>query len=74
MKGSTNVELEEKARGLKFTNFRGVLMRVELGGRVVRVLDSGQLHQSERSWVRFCLLYTSPSPRDRTRSRMPSSA
>ena len=22
----------------------------------------------------FCLLYTSPSPRDRTRSRMPSSA
>ena len=24
------------------------------------------------SWV--CLLYTSPSPRDRTRSRMPSSA
>ena len=24
--------------------------------------------------VGFCLLYTSPSPRDRTRSRMPSSA
>ena len=24
--------------------------------------------------VSFCLLYTSPSPRDRTRSRMPSSA
>ena len=22
----------------------------------------------------FCLLYTSPSPRDRTRARMPSSA
>ena len=28
--------------------------------------------QSE--WVKICLLYTSPSPRDRTRSRMPSSA
>ena len=26
----------------------------------------------DRSWT--CLLYTSPSPRDRTRSRMPSSA
>ena len=26
----------------------------------------------EESWT--CLLYTSPSPRDRTRSRMPSSA
>ena len=25
-------------------------------------------------YCRFCLLYTSPSPRDRTRSRMPSSA
>ena len=24
--------------------------------------------------VQVCLLYTSPSPRDRTRSRMPSSA
>ena len=28
-------------------------------------------HQSE---LQACLLYTSPSPRDRTRSRMPSSA
>ena len=26
------------------------------------------------AFVRGCLLYTSPSPRDRTRSRMPSSA
>ena len=25
-------------------------------------------------WLMACLLYTSPSPRDRTRSRMPSSA
>ena len=25
-------------------------------------------------YPKFCLLYTSPSPRDRTRSRMPSSA
>ena len=26
------------------------------------------------SFILLCLLYTSPSPRDRTRSRMPSSA
>ena len=26
------------------------------------------------AWLLNCLLYTSPSPRDRTRSRMPSSA
>ena len=29
---------------------------------------------SLRSTIPLCLLYTSPSPRDRTRSRMPSSA
>eukprot|EP00656_Telonema_subtile_P043355 TRINITY_DN4971_c0_g1_i2.p1 TRINITY_DN4971_c0_g1~~TRINITY_DN4971_c0_g1_i2.p1 ORF type:complete len:113 (+),score=18.15 TRINITY_DN4971_c0_g1_i2:218-556(+) len=28
----------------------------------------------EDPWNPICLLYTSPSPRDRTRSRMPSSA
>ena len=28
----------------------------------------------EQYQLRICLLYTSPSPRDRTRSRMPSSA
>ena len=27
-----------------------------------------------QEWNKACLLYTSPSPRDRTRSRMPSSA
>ena len=26
------------------------------------------------SWIHICLLYTSPSPRDRSVSRMPSSA
>ena len=26
------------------------------------------------AWAEACLLYTSPSPRDRTRTRMPSSA
>ena len=32
------------------------------------------LLQNETGFYRSCLLYTSPSPRDRTRSRMPSSA
>ena len=35
------------------------------------LLDSEAKMQEE---VTACLLYTSPSPRDRTRSRMPSSA
>eukprot|EP00656_Telonema_subtile_P020299 TRINITY_DN21434_c0_g1_i3.p1 TRINITY_DN21434_c0_g1~~TRINITY_DN21434_c0_g1_i3.p1 ORF type:complete len:305 (+),score=62.20 TRINITY_DN21434_c0_g1_i3:103-1017(+) len=30
--------------------------------------------QFDDHWLHACLLYTSPSPRDRTRSRMPSSA
>ena len=32
------------------------------------------LDSFEGDWYHTCLLYTSPSPRDRTRSRMPSSA
>ena len=38
---------------------------------------AGYDHQSEaeaEAMEQLCLLYTSPSPRDRTRSRMPSSA
>ena len=34
--------------------------------------DAG--HVRVYQWYKGCLLYTSPSPRDRTRSRMPSSA
>ena len=30
--------------------------------------------KNEDRWVDICLLYTSPSPRDRQKSRMPSSA
>ena len=33
-----------------------------------------QIHAGGRGKAGGCLLYTSPSPRDRTRSRMPSSA
>ena len=31
-------------------------------------------HTNTTKHTQHCLLYTSPSPRDRTRSRMPSSA
>jgi len=67
-----------------------LLLAVELaaGGETAGVLDFAQapgdedgaqagLGQGEgrlRQMLQFCLLYTSPSPRDRTRSRMPSSA
>ena len=38
----------------------------------IQYLDEG--HEKEVNKEIICLLYTSPSPRDRTRSRMPSSA
>ena len=59
---------------------------LERGDKVVVVIDSvGNLaskkelddainEKSVADMSRACLLYTSPSPRDRTRSRMPSSA
>ena len=34
----------------------------------------GERYTPETKHTQHCLLYTSPSPRDRTRSRMPSSA
>ena len=37
-------------------------------------LSSNAVLSYEQSLGKACLLYTSPSPRDRTRSRMPSSA
>ena len=41
----------------------------QVGDEFVAVVQD---YESEQAT--FCLLYTSPSPRDRTRSRMPSSA
>ena len=39
------------------------------------VVDTAHGHTKKVSEIiKYCLLYTSPSPRDRTRSRMPSSA
>jgi len=35
---------------------------------------TSQFSGQDEAWFCSCLLYTSPSPRDRTRSRMPSSA
>ena len=52
----------------------------ELGAEVVdEYVDRGESAKTVdrpqfRKMVSRCLLYTSPSPRDRTRSRMPSSA
>ena len=46
-----------------------ILTRIDSLTDALVVVDFGPQHVTEA-----CLLYTSPSPRDRTRSRMPSSA
>ena len=52
---------------------RGTLLNV--GTRIVDIASGGVLSDINRTTGQnTCLLYTSPSPRDRTRSRMPSSA
>ena len=38
------------------------------------IVGSAIVHDHDDGHDYYCLLYTSPSPRDRTRSRMPSSA
>ena len=48
-----------------------------LGYKVVNIVTKEEAimaHKSIDSRLRVCLLYTSPSPRDRSLSRMPSSA
>ena len=45
----------------------------ELNGRSVEAIE-GETILEAADRIGVCLLYTSPSPRDRTRSRMPSSA
>ena len=53
---------------------------VEIGAHVAKGVGDGvyekiyKLDGVEYVILESCLLYTSPSPRDRTRSRMPSSA
>ena len=44
---------------------RVLVMRLQLAGYTVVCAEDGE---------QACLLYTSPSPRDRQKSRMPSSA
>ena len=47
---------------------------VEVKSGKILAMAQGKSPKTWGSEVNTCLLYTSPSPRDRTRSRMPSSA
>ena len=56
-------------------SFAGILMFMQLGFRDGLFDTSVTIHKLlDADLVLICLLYTSPSPRDMPRSRMPSSA
>ena len=76
LKGIDNVVLEQQSRdyvlgriraGVLEEGFARLMREAKCGERMDR---EGEVHDG----FFICLLYTSPSPRDRTRSRMPSSA
>ena len=68
---------------IKFYNEKGYIAPID----VLSIKEANEIREEietiEKKWPNaleglgrnyVCLLYTSPSPRDRTRSRMPSSA
>ena len=75
---------DEKSQEIKYLKDR----RIKLGGFLPErstfakpikapskdIFDFMKVSTGEKEMSTTCLLYTSPSPRDRTRSRMPSSA
>jgi len=66
--GDIYMSQQGRLKGMEYLDF--VLSEVH-GLRVKELQDA---KAQGRKVIGTCLLYTSPSPRDRTRSRMPSSA
>ena len=62
--------VEGWVRDIYLVNYTLLLFNLAL---VFYPFDGGRLIQTAL-WAKFCLLYTSPSPRDQRGSRMPSSA
>ena len=56
------------------SNFNTLLQLLQIRGNIVYENGPMKIEQTLGNTAFGCLLYTSPSPRDRTRSRMPSSA
>ena len=68
--GGGHVEIVELSEEYGSTNFNQTMVYAALFGHVKIV----ELCEEWGQWILTCLLYTSPSPRDLSTSRMPSSA
>ena len=66
---ATNIA-DVQIRGVEFESN----VKFDLGANTSLYLHNSLSVIGQSSSLETCLLYTSPSPRDRTRSRMPSSA
>ena len=53
---------------------RGLDLNQEIADNVGEIIERAEPMDEQKPMDRHCLLYTSPSPRDRQKSRMPSSA
>src|SRR5664280_3461551 len=69
LRGENNLGTKTEVKNMN--SFRNVerAINFEINRQMELLEDGGRIIQET-----LCLLYTSPSPRDRTRSRMPSSA
>ena len=71
----TFVEIQTKGREYSSApDLEVVGIGTGLGGKLRAVVKDGKIEEVIILEGGFCLLYTSPSPRDMRRSRMPSSA
>ena len=68
-------QLDNKLNFCKLNNIKNI--NIPCKGLIKKDLFNSTIKYISKNYNEFnvtCLLYTSPSPRDRTRSRMPSSA
>ena len=66
--GIKKVDIRPSILDIKVQKFKSSILKLSLE---IRIGQQGNLNPC---YVTICLLYTSPSPRDRQKSRMPSSA
>ena len=69
---SQKYDLDMSQMSIKFCEVQDFMTSVIIGATTMEQLKTNV--ESVKVNLDSCLLYTSPSPRDRTRSRMPSSA